>query len=150
MSSPSRTYVAILRTLRPGVTERKPGDAVLDPKERVEQLERQIAELRQDVRGDLRDLKTGLEQVNGHIADVLMELGTVPDRRYREPDRLTVTRRLHKLENDSASARIAGAALASAEASKAQAWTRWQKIALFIIAVVGMILGILAAIGITN
>ncbi len=127
-----------------------------DPR-RVEILEQAIAEMRQTMsdfqaaaRSDLKDLKAGIEQVNGHVADVLMELGTVPDHRYREPSRLTVTNRLHKLENDSASARIAGAALAAAEASKEQAWTRWQKIALFVIAVVGMILGILAAIGITN
>ncbi len=120
------------------------------PDPRVEILEKAIAELRLDVRGDLRELKNGLETLNGHVADVLVELGTVPDRRYREPDRPTVTKRLHKLENDSASAKIAGAALAAAEASKEQAWTRWQKIALFLIAVVGMILGILAAIGVTN
>ncbi len=136
----------------------------LDP--RIERLDREIAELRKEMSGlmshdelrgfmefaksELKDLKTGVDTVNGHVADVLLELGTVPDHRYREPDRLTVTKRLHMLENDSAAARIAGAALASAEASKAQAWTRWQKIALFLIAVVGMILGILAAVGITN
>ncbi len=120
------------------------------PDPRVEILEKAIAELRADVRGDLRDLKAGLEEVNGHIADVLVELGTVPDRRYREPDRPTVTKRLHKLENDSEAARVAGAALAAAESSKAQAWSAWQKTALFVIAVVGMILGILAAIGVTQ
>ncbi len=136
------------------------------PDHRVERLEREIADLRKEMSGlmshdelrafmefaksELKDLKLGVDTVNGHVADVLMELGTVPDHRYREPSRLTVTNRLHKLENDSASARIAGAALAAAEASKEQAWTRWQKIALFLIAVVGMILGILAAVGVTQ
>ncbi len=133
---------------------------------RVERLEREIADLRKEMSGlmghdelkafmefaksELKDLKIGVDAVNGHVADVLLEIGTVPDHRYREADRLTVTKRLHMLENDSAAAKIAGAALASAEASKAQAWTRWQKIALFVIAVVGMILGILAALGVTH
>lgn len=127
-----------------------------DPR-RVEILEQQIAEISRqlgafidDARTELKDLKIGVDTVNGHVADVLMELGTVPDHRYRESDRLTVTKRLHMLENDSAAAKIAGAALASAEASKKQAWSAWQKTALFVIALVGMILGILAAIGITN
>ncbi len=120
------------------------------PDPRVQELEKSIAELRADVRGDLRDLKAVIDQVNGHIADLMLEIGDAPDHRYREPGRPTLRSRVHTLENDRAAVQIAQQVLKQHQEQKGQQWTRWQKIALFLIAVVGMILGILAAIGVTN
>ncbi len=120
------------------------------PDPRVQELERAIAELRADVRGDLKDLKSVVDQVNGHIADLMLEVGDAPDHRYRESGRPNLRSRVHALENDRAAVKIAEAVIKAAEEEKGQQWTRWQKIALFLIAVVGMILGILAAIGVTQ
>ncbi len=125
---------------------------VLDPS-RVERLENEIDEMRKDMAVFIREatlsfkeLRLGVDQVNGHVADVLMEIGTVPDHRYRNTERRTVTDRLHKLENDSAAAKIAAVALKASEETRAmtreQAWTKRQKIALFIIAVVGAVVAV--------
>ncbi len=124
----------------------------MDPS-RVERLENEIDEMRKDMAVFIREatlsfkeLRLGVDQVNGHVADVLMEIGTVPDHRYRNTERRTVTDRLHKLENDSAAAKIAAVALKASEETRAmtreQAWTKRQKIALFIIAVVGAVVAV--------
>ncbi len=122
---------------------------------RVEQLEREIRELRAEVSGfivqakiDLRDLTSGVAGVNGHIEDLMLEVGDAPDHRFRKGDRETIRDRLHRLENDRDAAQIAHAALEAAQASKAQAWTRWQKIWLFIFAVIGAAIGVLRLLGI--
>ncbi len=126
-----------------------------DPDPRVERLEKEIDELRHEITGfirvmtiDVKELKHGVDQVNGHVADVLTEIGTVPDHRYRNSDRRTVTDRLHTLENDKQSARIAAEALKAAAETRAQAveavnqaktrqLTRFQKVFLFIFAGIG-------------
>ncbi len=125
------------------------------PDPRVEQLEREIRELRAEVskfivqaKIDLRDLNAGVGQVNGHIADLMLEVGDAPDHRFRKTDRETIRDRLHRLENDRDAAAIAHAALEAASASKAQAWTRWQKIWLFIFAAFGSLLALLRILGI--
>lgn len=145
-----------------------------DPR-RVERLEAEIHEIRKQLsvlmdhgelsafidhaKGELKDLKVGVDTVNGHVADVLSEIGTVPDHRYREQDRETITKRLHKLENDSNAARIAQTALkesraaqeearAAANEARRHAWSSWQKSALFIFAGIGTLLAVLNALGV--
>ncbi len=133
------------------------------PDPRVERLEKEIDELRHEITGfirvmtiDVKELKHGVDQVNGHVADVLTEIGTVPDHRYRKADRRTVTDRLHTLENDKQAARIAAEALKAAAETRAQAveaveqarsrqWTRGQKIFLFLFAAIGA-LGVLVSL----
>lgn len=114
------------------------------PDPRVEKLEKDIAALQQ--RCDeffsnsgvtLAELKRGIETVNGHVADVLYELGGAPDHRFRKPDRPSIRDRLHVLENDRQAARIAGAALEAAQASRDASWGKWQKIGLFAFAGIG-------------
>ena len=77
---------------------------------------------------------------------VVAEIGGAPDPMTRGP-RDTVRWRLHRLENDQSAARAAEAALATAEASKANAWTQRQKVALFVFAVIGTVLGVLGFFG---
>ncbi len=122
------------------------------PDPRVEKLENDIALMRAAFEAfvreqalTLRELKHGVDTVNGHVADVLMEIGTVPDHRYREADRLTVTKRLHKLENDASASQIAQEAL---RRTKDQAWTRGQKIGLFAFAAVGALGVLLRLVGV--
>ncbi len=111
---------------------------------RVQQLEAEIAALREDV----KQVKLGVDQVNGHIADILSEIGGAPDRDYRDTERPTMRKRLHELENDKAAARIATQVLDAIEQSKSQAWTRGQKIGLFAFACVGCLIAILNLIGV--
>ncbi len=125
----------------------------LVPDPRVEKLEQEIGELRREIGGfigradsDLRELKHGIDQVNGHVADVLYEIGTVPDHRYRDPERLTVTKRLHQLENDKDAAKMMTAALEQIRTSKLQGWTRLQKIGLFGFASVGCVVAIIGLV----
>ncbi len=143
-----------------------------DPR-RMEQLEAAIAALRSEsslfateVKLALTELKRDVGQVNGHVADVLAEVGTVPDHRYREADRRTVTNRLHKLENDNAAAKTAHAALEASEQARSQAiaameqsrlqaeeakkhrWSTLQKIGLFAIAFSGTVIALLGLIGV--
>ena len=77
---------------------------------------------------------------------VVAELGGAPDPMSRGP-RDTVRWRLHRLENDQSAAKAAAAALAAAEASKSNAWTQRQKIALFAFAAIGTALGIASFFG---
>ncbi len=126
------------------------------PDRRVELLEQSIRELRDDVSLFIKEtgrtlskLEQGVEQVNGHVADVLSEIGTVPDHRYRESNRQTITGRLHKLENDSNAAEIAKEALKQASESRAHGWSRGQKIGAFVLLCVGTVIGILNAAGVT-
>jgi chromosome segregation ATPase len=136
----------------------------------VELLERQIAELNRKIDGmvghdelrafiehaktELKELKSGVGEVNGHIADLMLEVGDAPDHKFRQPGRPNLRERVHQLESNEAAAKIAAtaasAALEAVKESKRQQWTTWQKAALFVIALVGMVLGILAAIGITH
>ena len=126
------------------------------PDPRVEKLEQEIADLRADIGGfvqtqhtqtrTLERMEDSLGKVNGHVADVLYELGGAPDHRFREKDRPTIRSRIHKLENDASAAEIAHEALRRA---KTQAFTRGQKIGLFTfgaISAVGVLLR-LAGVG---
>ncbi len=113
------------------------------PDPRVERLEQEIESLRALLTGfistatnSLNNLTRGVEQVNGHIADLKLEVGDVPDHKYRNPNRPTVNSRLSIMEDESAATRIAHAALSEARETKAHAWTRAQKIAVFIILVI--------------
>jgi hypothetical protein len=139
----------------------------------VEQLEAAIAALRTEsslfateVKLALAEIKGDVKQVNGHVADVLAEVGTVPDHRYREPDRMTVTKRLHALENDQAAAKAAHAALVAAEQAREQAiaamnqsrkqaeeasnhrWSALQKIGVFAISISATVIALLGLLGV--
>ena len=48
------------------------------------------------------------------LHDVIIEIGGAPDQRGRDPERLSVRRRLHKLESDRAAADAATAAVRAA------------------------------------
>ncbi len=120
-----------------------------DPK-RVEKLEQEIADLRGQLGSfvntqtrTLERVEDALGKVNGHVADVMYELGGAPDHKFREKDRPTIRSRLHNLENDKNASRIASEALAKAsetlDEAKKQAWTRGQKIGLFVFAAVGAV-----------
>ncbi len=129
-----------------------------DPK--VEVLERELTELRHEfaefnsrVTEDLRGLRASVDAANGHTVDILYEIGGAPDSKYRDTNRPTLRSRLHNLENDREAARIATAALQSAEKSRklaeGQVFTRLQKVGLFVFAGVGCVFGILNGIGVT-
>ena len=81
-----------------------------------------------------------LDQMNGTVSDVLLEIGGVPHRTYREPDRKTIRRRLHDLENDAVAAQIAHAALESAQRLHVDAterrFTKREKIAALLCAAI--------------
>ncbi len=141
----------------------------------MERLEAEMAEIRKQLsvlmdhgeltafidhaKEQLRELKVGVDTVNGHVADVLSEIGTVPDHRYREQDRLTITKRLHKIENETAAAKIAQTALkesrvaqeearAAVADARRHAWSSWQKTALFIFAGIGTAIAVLNSLGV--
>jgi hypothetical protein len=121
--------------------ERRP---VPDP--RVQALERAIEELSREfgsytaqAKIDMTELKHSVAQVNGHIADLMMEVGEAPDHRYREAGRPTIRSRLHVLENDKATLAVATQALKEARNNN---WTRAQKTGLFAFAFIGA-LGVL-------
>ncbi len=121
----------------------------------MEKLEGQMLALREEFvayRSEqkiaLKDLQASVDNVNGHIADVLMEVGDAPDHRFREKDRLTLRTRVHKLENDSAAASIAQTALEKANELRGQAWTRGQKLGLFAFAFVGALGVVLRVFGV--
>ncbi len=126
----------------------------------MEVLERELTELRHEfaefnsrVTEDLRGLRASVDEANGHTVDILYEIGGAPDSKYRDTNRPTLRSRLHHLENDREAARIATAALQSAEKSRklaeGQVFTRVQKIGLFAFAGVGCLLAILNAVGIS-
>ncbi len=113
---------------------------------RVERLEQEIESLRSLLTGfistatnSLNNLTRGVEQVNGHIADLKLEVGDVPDHKYRRPDRPTLNSRMELMENESAATKIAHAALSQSREAKAHAWTVWQKAGLFAFAAMGAI-----------
>ncbi len=139
----------------------------------MEQLEQAIAAQRSEfalfateMKLAVSELTRDVRQVNGHVADVLAEVGTVPDHRYREHDRMTVTKRLHALENDRAAAKAAEAALVAAEQAREQAiaamnqsreqaeeasrhrWSTLQKIGVFLIAIAGTVIALLGLLGV--
>ncbi len=128
------------------------------PDPRVEALEQQIADLSRDftefnsrVTEDLRGLRASVDEANGHTVDILYEIGGAPDSKYRDTNRPTLRSRLHNLENDREAARIATAALESAEKSRklaeGQVFTRLQKVGLFTFAFVGCLLAIINSLG---
>lgn len=80
------------------------------------------------------------------LAAVVAELGGAPNVNVRG-ERPPIRYRLHKLENDQAAARAAQAALEAAKAAKSLAWSKRQKVALFGVAVVGAVLGLLSFLG---
>lgn len=58
-----------------------------------------------------REVLARLATLQDQMRDVLMELGDVPDADYRDPDRRSIRRRLHDLEEMKHAASAAGAAL---------------------------------------
>lgn len=48
------------------------------------------------------------------LRDTVIEIGGIPDEVGRDPQRLTIRRRLHELENDKATAQAAAAAVSAA------------------------------------
>jgi hypothetical protein len=56
-----------------------------------------------------------LEEMNGTLRDVVVELGGAPIQLGRDPGRLSIRRRLHELEDGKHAAEIAGTALEAAK-----------------------------------
>jgi len=77
----------------------------------------------------LTEVRTDIKYMNGTVADLVAEIGSVPPSNARG-GRSTLRDRLHVIENDNAAAKAAEAALA-------QAWGKGAKVALFVFAIVG-------------
>ena len=91
--------------------------------------------------GDLLDdLVRMVDQLNGSVSAIMLEMGGVPDPRFREPDRKSIRHRVHALENDRAVEK-------AIRNSYDRAWSRWQKIALFAISLGGFVLALLVFLG---
>ena len=82
-----------------------------------------------------------VDQINGSVSAIMREIGGVPDPEFREPDRKTIRARIHELENDRAVEK-------AIRNSYDRAWSRWQKIALFAIAVAGSVMALLGLLGV--
>lgn len=75
------------------------------------------------------------------------ELGGAPDPVARGT-RDTIRWRVHQLENDRSATRAANAALEAARATNRQAWSRKEKAALFLFALVATVLSLLKFFGV--
>lgn len=72
-----------------------------------------------------------LDKLDEDFVAIIAEVGGVPQLEVRG-ERLPLRKRIHKLENDQAAAKIAGAALKAAQAANSNAWSRRQKVLLFV------------------
>lgn len=61
---------------------------------------RRMGELHGEQNRRIDKLADQVESINGHVADVLLELGGAPERRYRDPDRSPIRDRLHAVEDE--------------------------------------------------
>lgn len=97
------------------------------------------------------ELNRGQAEMLRRIADVandlrktLVEIGGVPDDIGRDPNRQSIRARLHKLENDRTTARVAATAVDAAKelraASAEKRFTKREK-------TVGLVLALIVAIG---
>ena len=82
-----------------------------------------------------------VDQINGSVTAIMVEIGGVPDPEFRDPDRKSIRKRLHALENDRAVEK-------AIRNSYDRAWSRWQKIALFAIALAGFVVALLGLLGV--
>lgn len=111
-------------------------------REEFDGLERRQLLILEEVRAIRQHLKT----LNGHVSDILTEIGGAPARDFRDPERKSIRARLHTLENDRAAASIAQAALKAAESVRAQAWSTRQKVTLFVFASFAFVASTVSAI----
>lgn len=99
------------------------------------------------------ELVRKLDVVDRHIGEVAkeveaveFEIGGAPRPAFRG-NRSTIRSRLHHLENDAAAARIAAEALQASSAERRGEWSRVQKVALFLFAVIAAIEGAARLLG---
>lgn len=103
-----------------------------DLKRRLDRIETN----QQEMRLTLTEISAAAKQMNGTVINILAELGEAPDYRFRG-DRPTVRDRIHKLQSESATAKIATHALEAAKAAQLQTWSRREKAGLFAFAALG-------------
>jgi len=83
-----------------------------------------------------------LEELHHDVAAVVAELGGAPIFMARGA-RQTIRWRLHQLETDQAAARLAAQALKEASEANRQAWSRREKMFLFVFAFIASLEGVL-------
>lgn len=118
-------------------------DRIDDIIERLGALERRVDE-RHDGLGDtvnaLADTVNGLKgkvnTIDIHVSDMLLEIGGAEDSRYRDPQRRSLRKRLHDLEQTTNAAHAVGAALGLLFGRI----TRWAMLIGIIVAAVGTLL----------
>ncbi len=111
--------------------------------ERLRRVENDVRKLAEETVA----IRVRLDSIDGTVADLVAEVGGVVPWESRG-QRVTVRERVHLLENDRATAIAATAALKSAEATKRQAWSVWEKGGLFLLAALGTASGLLRLFGI--
>lgn len=61
---------------------------------------RRMDEMHHEQNRKIDKLSDKVDSINGHVADVLMEVGGAPDRRYRDPNRRPLRDRVHTVEDE--------------------------------------------------
>ncbi len=103
----------------------------LDRNERLDRMEsRQIEQGERLVR-----IEDSVDHANGKLARVTAEVGYGLPEPSQRGERRSLRNRVHDLENERRAGEIARQALTAAKKANSQAWTRWQKILLFVFAV---------------
>lgn len=120
-----------------------------DPLDSLEQRLARFEERQLKILVGLGKVEEKLSDLNGDVAGVMAEIGGAPAAPVRG-ERETLRWRVHKLENDRYAAEAAHAALEAAKASNRQAWSLWQKLALFAFAAAAAIESGLRIFGLTG
>jgi hypothetical protein len=91
-------------------------------------------------------IREKVEATNGHVADVVAEVGRVPLLAARGT-RLTITDRLHVVESTVTPIAIEAAVHRALDSRRNTAWTFGQKAMLFVFALLAAVTGLLRFLG---
>lgn len=88
-----------------------------------------------------------VEQTNGHVDDMLAEVGRVPPVKARGA-RLPITDRLHNIESVVTPVALEATVVNALRKERSHGWTVLQKVALFAVAFAGAVEGLLRLFGV--
>jgi len=103
--------------------------------------DRELRETLRQIQDNQERIGEKVDHINGSVTAIMLEIGGVPDPRFRESDRPSMRHRLHDLENDRAVER-------AIRNSYDRAWTKTQKTFLFAFSFAGFVFGLLAVFGV--
>jgi hypothetical protein len=83
-----------------------------------------VEELLERLNSRQQQILVRLDDIDELLHDAVVELGGIPGKMGRDPNRPTIRARLHKLETDSTAARTAEAAILAAKEIRASAYEK--------------------------